>query len=104
MMPLPVTDVDDINCWENVEYSLLKLADEQFKIIYKDRLRQLEQEKIKEMSDERKAEMKQRHSVRDKLEALPEGVLDDPFIREMEKTMAQGDEKSVKEMLKSFKL
>jgi len=49
MMPLPVTDVDDINCWENVEYSLLKLADEQFKIIYKDRLRQLEQEKIKEM-------------------------------------------------------
>jgi len=103
-MPLPVKHIEDINCWENVEYSLLKLDNEQFKILFKDRLRQLEEERIKTLSKESKVEAEKRIVVSKKLDALPEGALDDPFIREMEKTLAQGDENSVREMLKTFKL
>lgn len=103
-LQLPVPDPEHINCWENIELSLLKLEDAQFDIIYKDRLKEIRDNEIKTMSEEAKAKAIKSRKLEDKLDKLPQGALDDPFIREMEKTLAQGDEKSVKEMLKSFKM
>ncbi len=103
-LQLPVPDPEHINCWENIELSLLKLEDAQFDIIYKDRLKEIKDKEMKTMSDEAKKKAIKSRKLEEKLEKLPEGALDDPFIREMEKTLAQGDHKSVKEMLKSFKM
>lgn len=82
----------------------MKLEDAQFDIIYKDRLKEIRAEEMKKMTAEKKKRAKKEMKVSEKLDILPEGALDDPFIREMEKTLAQGDEKSVREMLKSFKM
>ena len=103
-LQLPVPDPEHINCWENIELSLLKLEDAQFDIIYKDRLKEIKERELKDMSEEGRKKAIKSAKLEEKLERLPQGVLDDPFIREMEKTLAQGDEKSVKEMLKSFKM
>lgn len=101
---LPVQEPDYINCWENVELALLKLEDAQFDIIYKDRVSELRERELENMSEGQKEKAIERNVAKKKLDSLPEGVLDDPFIREMEKSLAQGDENSVKEMLKSFKM
>jgi len=101
---LPVQEPEHINCWENVELALLKLEDAQFDIIYKDRISELRERELENMSEGQKEKAIERNVAKKKLDSLPEGVLDDPFIREMEKSLAQGDERSVKEMLKSFKM
>lgn len=101
---LPVSALEELTCWENVELSLLKLEKEQFDILWKDRLKHLRKEKMKNVSKERAEHLKKEAKKEEVLDQLPEGALDDPFIREMEKTLAQGDNKSVREMLKSFKM
>lgn len=73
-------------------------------MLEKDRVKELREREMKKLSGEEKKTAEVKATVAEKLEALPEGSLDDPFIREMERSLAQGDNASVKEMLKSFKM
>lgn len=104
---LPISSTDGINSWENLELTLLKLEDTQFEILLKDRLDQ-----IKEINAEKllkKNNVVNRKKKKDKTElssadqAVPLNEIEDPFIKELERSFRNGDTKSVFEMMSKYK-
>jgi hypothetical protein len=102
--PLPVLIADDITCWENLELCMLKLEDQQFDILWKERKQKLDKLNSKSLSESEKLAKYNRDKISNKIEALPQSVKDDPFILEMEKQLAAGKGQNVSEMLKAFKM
>jgi len=102
--PLPVLSASDITCWENLELCMLKLEDQQFDILWKERKEKLEDLNSKSLSEYQKLARYKRNTMDKKIENLPQSVKDDPFILEMEKQLAAGNGNNVSEMLKAFKM
>ena len=87
--PLPISDNPEmIDTWENIEFSLLCLEDDNFDLIYNDHLKQtLNAKEIYE------------HQQSEKLKELSGG---DTYIEEMEKMFMSGDAAAAMEMLKKY--
>jgi hypothetical protein len=85
---MPVNDLDQLDCWENIEFCLLSLDEERFELVYKDHIQSTKSQKeIKVIED------KQR------IEEISGG---DTFIAEMEKMFMNGDQEAAMEMLKKY--
>lgn len=104
---LPISTTDGINSWENLELTLLKLEDTQFEILYKDRLDQIKEIDAAKLLQ--KSNITKRKKKKDKTElssadhAVPLNEIEDPFIKELERTFRSGDKKSVLEMMSKYK-
>jgi len=87
---LPVEDLENINCWENLYFSLLCLDDDQFDIIFESK-----KKKIVKVED-----------IANNIEQLEKGqTIDtgDKYLNEIEKALAKGDMSSVDTLLKNMK-
>jgi hypothetical protein len=102
--PLPVVVSDNITCWENLELCMLKLEDQQFDILWKERKEKLDKLNSKSLTESEKLARYKKNTVDKKIDSLPQSVKDDPFILEMEKQLAAGKGNNVSEMLKAFKM
>lgn len=90
---LPVFDLENINCWENLHYALLCLEDEQFEIIINS----------KEDNKKKKVKIEDIASNSEKLEKGQSVDTGDKYLNEIEKALAKGDMKVVEQLLKNIK-
>jgi len=92
---LPIFDLENINCWENLHYSLLCLDDEQFEIVV--------DLKTKEDNKKKKIKVEDIALNPEKLEQGQSVDTGDKYLNEIEKALAKGDMKVVEELLKNIK-
>lgn len=100
---LPVIHPEYITCWENLEYSLLKLEEEQFDILMKSRLYELKSRNKKK--EKINSQPREKDIIKTKKENKVEQPSDnhqDPFITQMEELFNQGDTKSILNILKTY--
>lgn len=97
---LPVCDLDYLNNWENVEFSLLCLEDEQFKPIYEDAL--MRQKMKEDKKNPKRAETTTLLSESRLPSDIQNQVKEDRFISEMEKQFAEGNFDNIAELLKKY--
>lgn len=98
--PLPVLDTENLLCWENLEYSLLKLDEEHFNILLDDRRKRQATLEFKKLKNAKK---KIKESYKNEVPKYDNSLIEDDFVREMERLMSQGSVSDVKEVLKTFK-
>lgn len=98
---LPVSDPEYITCWENLEYSMLKLEEEQFNILLNDK-RKKAKKKIthKQTKPHQPLEYNMNPVIGASKIQKPE--IENDFISEMEKMFEGGDSKSILDVLKSY--
>lgn len=105
-IPLPINDLEGINSWENLELTLLKLGDEQFDILLKDRLSQIAEIEAEKLLNKTKVtkRKKKKDLTEDKSgnHGVPLHEIEDPFIQEMERSFRSGDTASVFEMMSKY--
>lgn len=87
---LPVTEFDELTCWENILHSLLCLENEEFDLIWKD------------YDQRNKTEIKQTNKPKEKVETKIEHT-GDKVVDNLEKLFASGDIASIEETLKKYK-
>lgn len=95
--PLPVLDTERIDCWENIEMALLKLDNDQFDILIRDKKikTEVKQKKAENITKGIKVSKKER-------EHIPLETIEDPFILELEKMFESGNKNDVKGILSSY--
>jgi hypothetical protein len=100
---LPVNDPEFITCWENLEYSILKLEEEQFNILLNDRKQRIKNKtdtkKINKVNTTTTTPLVNNNNTSKKL-IKPQ--IENDFVAEMERMFESGDQKSVIEVLKSY--
>ena len=89
---LPVFDLENINCWENLHYALLCLDDEQFEVIINSK----ENLKKKTITPDDIA------FNNEKLEQGQRVDTGDKYLNEIEKALAKGDMQSVETLLRNM--
>lgn len=94
---MPINDIDEINCWENIEMALLKLDDDQFNILLRDK--QIKTE-VKQRQIKNNVKATSKSKAREDL--APISKIEDPFILELEKMFESGEKDSVKDILSSY--
>lgn len=99
--PLPIKDTENLLCWENLEHSLLKLDEEHFNILLEDRRRQQKSLELKKLKNAKMNKVKNHIEV--SKPKYDDNLIEDDFVREMERLMSQGNISDVKEVLKTFK-
>ncbi len=94
---LPVNDPEYITCWENLEYSILKLEDEQFNLL-------LTSNKSIKNNDKKSKKIinTMKDSDTNQNKSLIKPKIENDFISEMEKMFEKGDSDSIIEVLKSY--
>ena len=93
-MPLPVDDLDQIVCWENLQFSLLALSDEAFDIMI------MTSDEFKEYQKNKKSDDKLPIDIpRDKNNNIITG---DKFIDEIEKAFNQDKTDDLESLLEVF--
>ena len=100
---LPVNDPEFITCWENLEYSILKLEEEQFNILLNDRKQRIKNKtEIKKINKVNTTTMTPsvNHENTKKTPIKPQ--IENDFVAEMERMFEIGDQGSVLEILKSY--
>lgn len=100
--PLPVLDTEEITCWENLEFSLLSLEDEQFNILYKDFNNRSKENIRKKQIIKLKAPDKTEFDEKIDIDSIKDEIIADKSIFEMEKAFAEGDNSSLIDMLKKY--
>ena len=95
---LPVDDLENINCWENVHYSLLCLDDESFEMVIKNQLNQEEEIKVEKIV--KVEDMIIDNKSPEKGQQIDTG---DRYLNEIEKALAKGDMKTIDTLLKNLK-
>lgn len=100
--PLPVLDTEEITCWENLEFSLLSLEDEQFNILYKDFNNRSKENVRKKQIIKLKAPDKTEFDEKIDIDSIKDEIIADKSIFEMEKAFAEGDNSSLIDMLKKY--
>jgi len=97
---LPVISSEYIDCWENLEWSILTLEKEQFEILWNSFVKSNKKykEKIKQI-DFRKPKTDQEIDT----ETIEQEIVQDKTIFEMERAFAEGNTADVLEMLNKFK-
>jgi len=96
---LPILDSQNIDCWENLEWSILCLESEQFDILWNSFLKT--NKKFKEKIEAIKFRKPKTDQVIDK-EAIEQEIVQDKTIFEMERAFAEGQTAEVFEMLRKF--
>jgi len=100
---LPVLDTENITCWENLEFSLLSLENEQFDILWRDfKSKSKEQLKKKEIIKLKAAPKKTSDEENIDIESIKDEIVAEQSIFEMEKAFAEGDNSSLMDMLKKY--
>jgi hypothetical protein len=94
---LPIDDLDNVNCWENLHYALLCLDDEKFDMIMK------YQYKDKNIETIDKLVKVEDMIVEDKRPEKGQTVdTGDKYLNEIEKALAKGDMQSVETLLRNM--
>lgn len=94
---LPVEDLDNVNCWENLHYALLCLDDEKFEMIMK------YQYKDKNIETNEKSVKLEDMIVEDKRPEKGQMVdTGDKYLNEIEKALSKGDMQTVETLLKNM--
>lgn len=97
---MPVNDPEYITCWENLEYAILKLEEEQFNLLLSDRINRTKQKiKVKKMNTTTATTPS---VIKTETKTLQKPVIENDFITEMERMFENGDTNSVIEVLKSY--
>ena len=96
---LPVIDSQNIDCWENLEWSILSLEREQFDILWSSYIKT--NKKFKEKIEAIKFRKPKTDQEIDK-EAIEQEIVQDKTIFEMERAFAEGNTADVLSMLKKF--
>ncbi len=93
-MSLPVADLDNITCWENIQFALLSMSDESFQIFM------MTSDEFKEYQKNKNTENQTQHEIpRDLNNNIVTG---DKFIDEIEKAFNQNNMTDVKGLLDAF--
>ena len=100
--PLPNLDTENITCWENLEFSLLSLENEQFDILWKDFQSKSKENLKKKEIIKLKAPKKTEHAENIDIDSIKDEIVADKSIFEMEKAFAEGDNSSLMDMLKKY--
>ena len=98
---LPVSDLEHIDHWQNIEFSLLCLEDEQFKPILQDAERRAKLKEERKQIDKRQDEWT-RLTEENLDENVKNEIRQDKFISEMEAQFASGNFDNVKQLLKQY--
>ncbi len=93
---LPVDDLDNITCWENLHYSLLCLDDEKFDMIIKHQI----QDKVEMDKSVKVDDLILENKTPEKGQMVDTG---DRYFNEIEKALAKGDMTTVDTLLKNIK-
>lgn len=100
---LPVSDPEYITCWENLEYSMLKLEEEQFNILLNDKRHKTKKKIVTKKTNTNNYQISnntiQTQNNKNKIE---KPIIENDFISEMEKMFESGDTKSIIDVLKSY--
>jgi len=97
---MPVNDPEFITCWENLEYAILKLEDEQFNILLNDRKNRIKQKvKTKKMNTTHTTTPSVNKT---ETQTIKKPVIENDFVAEMERMFENGDTSSVLNVLKSY--
>lgn len=100
---LPVSDPEYITCWENLEYSMLKLEEEQFNILLNDKRNKTKKKIVTKKTNTNTYQISnntiQTQNNKNKIE---KPIIENDFISEMEKMFESGDTKSIIDVLKSY--
>jgi len=97
---LPVCDLDYLNNWENVEFSLLCLEDEQFKPIYEDAL--MRQKLENDKKNPKRAATRTLLAESSLPSDIKNEIKEDNFISEMEAQFADGNFDNIAVLLKKY--
>lgn len=94
-MGLPIKELDQITCWENIQYSLLCLSDEQFEYFL------MSNEELKELLKDKKHETNEIDITQQATtqKALKTG---DKYIDEIEKSFEKGNVDDVMKLLENM--
>jgi len=94
---LPVKNIDDCSCWENVQYAFLCMSDEQFDLFLLTDAEILERKK-----QNNKTKNNSTVEINNPKKRSNEIRTGDNYLDEIEKAFENGDSKSIEELLKNL--
>lgn len=95
-MGLPIKELDQITCWENIQYSLLCLSDEQFEYFL------MSNEELKELLKDKKQQQTSEIDITQQTTTQKALKTGDKYIDEIEKSFEKGNVDDVMKLLENM--